>query len=127
MAAPGPVTKIKAKSSEILYDQNIHVDGANWSQGEVSLRGPLLGPPGMALGEVLFPLLGQSESGVADVKGTHWSRAVCGTRGSLRTMHGGAGPRMFFSSPAGVGETAFPNSQVWEPLLVHRSLFFQMY
>ena len=26
MAAPGPVTKIKAKSSEILYDQNIHFD-----------------------------------------------------------------------------------------------------
>ena len=36
------------------------VDGANWAQGEVSLREPLLGPPGMALGEVLFPLLGQS-------------------------------------------------------------------
>ena len=46
------------------------VDGAHWAQGEVGLREPPLGPPGRALGEVPAPLLGQSESGVAQVRAT---------------------------------------------------------
>ena len=65
------------------------VDGAHGAQGEVSLREPLLGPPGRALGEVLSPLLGQSKSGVADIRATLEGQVL--SRGDDRALRGQEG------------------------------------
>ena len=67
------------------------MDGAHGAQGEVGLRELPLRPPGRALGEVLSTLLGQSESGIADVRVTLEGhvlsrgddRALCGQEGGL--------------------------------------------
>ena len=67
------------------------MDGAHRAQGEVGLRELPLKPPGRALGEVLSTLLGQSESGIADVRATleghvlsRWDdRALRGQEGGL--------------------------------------------
>ena len=66
------------------------VDGAHRAQGEVGLREPCLEPPGRALGEVLSPLLGQSESGVADVRATLEGQVLSrGDDGALWGQEGG--------------------------------------
>ena len=65
------------------------VDGAHRAQGEVGLSEPPLGPLGRALGEVLFPLLGQSESGVADVRATLKGQVL--SRGDDRALRGQEG------------------------------------
>ena len=65
------------------------VDGAHRAQGEVGLREPCLEPPGRALGEVLSPLLGQSESGVADVRATLEGQVL--SRGDDRALRGQEG------------------------------------
>ena len=70
------------------------VEGANWAQGEVGLIEPLLWPLGRALGEVLSPHLGQSESGVADVRATLEGQVL--SRGDDRALWGQEGglPRL---------------------------------
>ena len=65
------------------------VDGAHGAQGEVGLREPFLGPPGRALGEVLSTLLGQSESGIADVRATLEGQVL--SRGEDRALRGQEG------------------------------------
>ena len=65
------------------------VDGANWAQGEVGLREPFLGPLGRALGEVLSLLLGQSESGVADIRAALEGQVL--SRGDDRALRGQEG------------------------------------
>ena len=65
------------------------LDGAYGAQGEVGLREPLLGPPGRALGEVLSPLLGQSKSGVADIRATLEGQVL--SRGDDRALRGQEG------------------------------------
>ena len=52
-------------------------------------REPHLGPPGRALGEVLSPLLGQSESGVANVRATLEGQVL--SRGEDRALPGQEG------------------------------------
>ena len=70
------------------------VEGAHRAQGEVGLREPPLGPLGRALGEVLSPLLGQSESGVADIRVTLEGQVL--SRGDDRALWGQEGglPRL---------------------------------
>ena len=65
------------------------MDGAHGAQGEVGLREPFLGPPGRALGEVLSTLLGQSESGIADVRMTLEGHVL--SRGDDRALWGQEG------------------------------------
>ena len=65
------------------------VDSAHRAQGEVSLSEPPLGPPGRALGEVLSPILGQSESGVADIRATLEGQVL--SRGDDRALQGQEG------------------------------------
>ena len=65
------------------------VDGAHWAQGEVGLSEPHLGPPGRALREVLSPHLGQSESGVANVRATLEGQVL--SRGEDRALRGQEG------------------------------------
>ena len=65
------------------------LDGANWAQGEVGLREPFLGPLGRALGEVLSLLLGQSESGVADIRAALEGQVL--SRGDDRALRGQEG------------------------------------
>ena len=65
------------------------VEGAHGAQGEVGLREPPLGPLGRALGEVLSPHLGQSESGVADVRVTLKGQVL--SRGDDRALRGQEG------------------------------------
>ena len=65
------------------------LDGAHRAQGEVGLREPLLGPPGRALGEVLSPLLGQSKSGVADIRAALEGQVL--SRGDDRALRGQEG------------------------------------
>ena len=65
------------------------VEGGNWAQGEVGLIEPPLWPLGRALGEVLSPLLGQSESGVADVRATLEGQVL--SRGDDRALRGQEG------------------------------------
>ena len=66
------------------------LDGAYGAQGEVGLREPFLGPPGRALGEVLSTLLGQSESGIADVRVTLEGHVLSrGDDSALRGQEGG--------------------------------------
>ena len=87
------------------------VDGAHGSQGEVGLREPSMGPPGRALGEILSPLLGQSESGVADVRATLEGQVLSrGDDGALRGQEGGL-PRQPW------GETR-PRLLGWLPLWI---------
>ena len=65
------------------------VDGAHGAQGEVGLSEPHLGPPGRALGEVLSPILGQSESGGADIRATLEGQVL--SRGDDRALRGQEG------------------------------------
>ena len=65
------------------------MDGAHGAQGEVGLRELPLRPPGRALGEVLSTLLGQSESGVAEVRATLEGHVV--SRGDDRALQGQEG------------------------------------
>ena len=66
------------------------VEGANWAQGEVGLSEPPLGPLGRALGEVLSPLLEQSESGVADIRAALEGQVLSrGDDSALRGQEGG--------------------------------------
>ena len=65
------------------------LDGAHRTQGEVGLREPSLGPPPRVLWEILSPLLGQSESGVADVRVTLKGQVL--SRGDDRALRGQEG------------------------------------
>ena len=65
------------------------VGAGHRAQGEVGLREPSLGLPARALGEGLSPLLGQSESVVADVRVTLEGQAL--SRGHDRALRGQEG------------------------------------
>ena len=65
------------------------MDGAHRAQEEVGLSEPHLGPPGRALREVLSPHLGQSESGVANVRATLEGQVL--SRGEDRALRGQEG------------------------------------
>lgn len=90
-AAPGshwgPTTRRRGR-----VHRSICTGPCGWcppGQGEVGLREPPLGPLGRALGEVLSPHLGQSESGVADVRATLEGQVL--SRGDDRALRGQEG------------------------------------
>ena len=65
------------------------VEGAHGAQGEVGLKKPPLGLLGRALGEVLSPHLGQSESGVANVRAALEGQVL--SKGDDRALRGQEG------------------------------------
>ena len=66
------------------------VGAAHSAQGEVGLREPSLGLQDRALGEVLSPLLAQSESVIAKVRVTLEGQALSiGHDGALQGQEGG--------------------------------------
>lgn len=66
------------------------VGAGHRAQGEVGLREPSVGLPARALGEGLSPLLGQSESVIADVRATLEGQALSkGYDRALRGQDGG--------------------------------------